>query len=361
MQARLAFGIATTMQPEVLIIDEVLGAGDAYFFAKSAARMRELLGGGASVFLVSHALDQIARFCDETIWLDRGRTVMRGATMDVIKAYEKFIRQLDDRRLHAKNEKTRLETFDGFERDSYTDHFGISFTTTGELDVAEIALVKDGEQEDVIAVGSPQDAAPTQSGHIVIDPPRWRAPDAEGERYFRTVDGTDEPEGQSISAGAVFYAWFIYPDARYSLDVTYRLRSGEAQANFGRSGRIEVVHELAAATSWRKDRIEMPTRGAAPMEGDDHAERGDDGSASRRQISRWSGVGSLSIRKLALLDERDRSKRPSPPTARCRSPSTRSPKPRTVSAHSRCSRLSPRRSRCDAPRRRGGHGRRRPW
>ena len=107
MQARLGIGIATTIRPEILIIDEVLGAGDAYFFAKSTARMQRLLSEGASVLLVSHALDQIARFCDETIWLDRGRIVMRGSTTEVIKAYEKFIRELDERRLHAKNRGLR--------------------------------------------------------------------------------------------------------------------------------------------------------------------------------------------------------------------------------------------------------------
>src|SRR4051794_35807932 len=77
MQARLAFAIATTIRPEILIVDEVLGAGDAYFFAKSSARMRALLDSGAAVLLVSHALDQIVRFCTEAIWIDRGRVVAR--------------------------------------------------------------------------------------------------------------------------------------------------------------------------------------------------------------------------------------------------------------------------------------------
>ena len=78
MQARLAFGIATTIQPEILVVDEILGAGDAYFFSKSITRMQRLIESGASVLLVSHALDQIIRFCDEAIWLERGQIVMRG-------------------------------------------------------------------------------------------------------------------------------------------------------------------------------------------------------------------------------------------------------------------------------------------
>ena len=121
MQARLAFAIATTIQPEILIVDEILGAGDAYFFGKSITRMQRLLESGASVLLVSHALDQIIRFCDEAIWLDRGQIVMRGPSTEVVKAYEKFIRQLDDRRLRAKNQKTSSGRYDGFDRDTYTD------------------------------------------------------------------------------------------------------------------------------------------------------------------------------------------------------------------------------------------------
>ena len=146
--------------------------------------MQELLDSGAAVLLVSHALDQVARFCAESIWLDRGRIVMRGPTNEVIKAYEKFVRELDDRRLRARNRKSRDGGYDAFARESYTDQFWILFTTTGELDVAEIVLVKDGEQEDVIAIGSPQDAAPTQSGHVVNDPPRWRPPGCGGRTLF---------------------------------------------------------------------------------------------------------------------------------------------------------------------------------
>ena len=95
MQARLTFACATAITPEVLIVDEVLGAGDAAFYRRSTERMRKLMHDGATVLLVSHALSQIERFCDETIWLDSGQIVMRGRTTEVVKAYEKFSRELD--------------------------------------------------------------------------------------------------------------------------------------------------------------------------------------------------------------------------------------------------------------------------
>jgi homopolymeric O-antigen transport system ATP-binding protein len=105
MQARLTFACATAFTPDVLIVDEVLGAGDAAFYRRSTDRMRQLMHGGATVLLVSHALQQIQRFCDETIWLEHGKIVMRGATTEVVKAYEKFTRDLDERWLLEQHER----------------------------------------------------------------------------------------------------------------------------------------------------------------------------------------------------------------------------------------------------------------
>jgi homopolymeric O-antigen transport system ATP-binding protein len=96
MQARLTFACATVFTPDVLIVDEVLGAGDAAFYRRSTERMRELMNSGAAVLLVSHAMQQIQRFCDEAIWLERGQIVMRGSTTEVVKAYDKFTRELDE-------------------------------------------------------------------------------------------------------------------------------------------------------------------------------------------------------------------------------------------------------------------------
>jgi lipopolysaccharide transport system ATP-binding protein len=108
MQARLTFACATAFTPDVLIVDEVLGAGDAAFYRRSTERMRQLMRGGATVLLVSHALQQIQRFCDETIWLEHGKIVMQGATTEVVKAYEKFTRELDERWLLEQQQRQLL-------------------------------------------------------------------------------------------------------------------------------------------------------------------------------------------------------------------------------------------------------------
>lgn len=88
MIARLAFSIASMVDPEILIVDEILSVGDAAFQAKSHARMMELMTGGATVLLVSHSSQQIRELCDSVIWLDHGQVLMQGPADVVCDAYE---------------------------------------------------------------------------------------------------------------------------------------------------------------------------------------------------------------------------------------------------------------------------------
>ena len=89
MMARLAFSIASVVQPEILIVDEILAVGDAAFQKKSRARMMELMNGGATVLFVSHDIDQIKEMCDKVVWLDHGKVMMYGDTDKVCDAYIK--------------------------------------------------------------------------------------------------------------------------------------------------------------------------------------------------------------------------------------------------------------------------------
>lgn len=91
MMMRLAFSIATQIEPEILIVDEILSVGDSHFRQKSEGRMRELMGGGTTVLMVSHVLGQIRSMCDHVIWLDHGKVVMDGDAKTVCDAYEGLI------------------------------------------------------------------------------------------------------------------------------------------------------------------------------------------------------------------------------------------------------------------------------
>ena len=87
MMARLAFSIASVVQPEILIVDEILAVGDSAFQEKSFNRMKELMSGGATVLFVSHELEKIEEMCDQVIWLDHGKVYRQGTAEEVCKEY----------------------------------------------------------------------------------------------------------------------------------------------------------------------------------------------------------------------------------------------------------------------------------
>ncbi len=89
MVTRLGFAIATDVQPDVLIVDEVLSVGDEEFQRKSAARLRELREQGDAILVVSHALENLRRQCHRIAWLDHGRLRGVGQPDEVIAAYKK--------------------------------------------------------------------------------------------------------------------------------------------------------------------------------------------------------------------------------------------------------------------------------
>lgn len=87
MLARLAFSVASMVEPEILIVDEILSVGDADFQEKSRARMMELMGGGTTVLFVSHNLGQIREMCSRAIWLEHGKIQMIGKADEVCESY----------------------------------------------------------------------------------------------------------------------------------------------------------------------------------------------------------------------------------------------------------------------------------
>jgi ABC-type polysaccharide/polyol phosphate transport system ATPase subunit len=91
MQVRLAFSIATAVDPEVLLIDEVLGVGDMAFQKKARKRMREMMDKAQLMVLVSHDLESIREMCTRAAWLDHGRLMRLGPVEEVIGAYHSSV------------------------------------------------------------------------------------------------------------------------------------------------------------------------------------------------------------------------------------------------------------------------------
>lgn len=87
MTAKLAFSIATIVNPEVLIVDEILSVGDIKFQEKSKNKMLEMIKGGTTVLYVSHSLASIEELCDRVIWLEHGEIVKMGNTKEICQEY----------------------------------------------------------------------------------------------------------------------------------------------------------------------------------------------------------------------------------------------------------------------------------
>lgn len=88
MKARLGFSIATAVEPDVLILDEVLSVGDAKFRKKSLAKVKSMFEDGVTVLFVSHNIEQVKSICNKAVLLEKGKIIARGSIEDVIPVYE---------------------------------------------------------------------------------------------------------------------------------------------------------------------------------------------------------------------------------------------------------------------------------
>lgn len=93
MKSRLAFSIASLVNPDILILDEVLSVGDGSFRKKSEAKMKSIIGGGATTILVSHSMPQVRSMCNKILWLDKGRQITFGDDVKgICDAYEEYLK-----------------------------------------------------------------------------------------------------------------------------------------------------------------------------------------------------------------------------------------------------------------------------
>ena len=92
MKSRLAFSIACLVNPDILILDEVLSVGDGAFREKSGARMKEILSSGVTGILVSHSLGQIRGLCNKVLWLEKGTQMAFGDTKEICDKYEQYLK-----------------------------------------------------------------------------------------------------------------------------------------------------------------------------------------------------------------------------------------------------------------------------
>ena len=104
MSMRLAFAVATHVDPDVLVVDEALAVGDGYFQKKCVDRIQEIRDRGTTILFCSHSMYYVSLFCSRAIWLAGGRLVRDGPPSEVVTAYEEYLVNREKRRLDAAEE-----------------------------------------------------------------------------------------------------------------------------------------------------------------------------------------------------------------------------------------------------------------
>ena len=109
MRAKLGFSIATLIEPDILIVDEILSVGDIKFRRKSSEKINELMAEGVTVLLVSHSINQVKKICDKCIWIDNGKIIMEGPADEVCDAYVESSKGIKKRRKKKKKKNEEEE------------------------------------------------------------------------------------------------------------------------------------------------------------------------------------------------------------------------------------------------------------
>ncbi|WP_373386660.1 ABC transporter ATP-binding protein [Pseudomonas alcaligenes] len=140
MQMRLAFSVATARRPDVLIVDEALSVGDAYFQHKSMDRIRQFQKAGTTLLIVSHSRDAIQSICDRAILLDHGRLALQGPPEEVMDFYSAMLAEREHNTIRQERlANGKLRTISG----------------TGEAELVDISLLNaDGRRVELVEIGS---------------------------------------------------------------------------------------------------------------------------------------------------------------------------------------------------------------
>ncbi len=190
MAARLMFATSTVIAPDLLVLDEVLSVGDAYFVHKSFERIRTLCSHRDTTLLfVSHDVYSAGAICERMIWLDRGRMIMDGRSPEVMKAYENSIREQEERRLRLKKLKNLADHHQGAMVEPR--HVLVEIATAGGVPLpapvhfGRIALHADGAAIGSLPLGA--GAFDGTEGHLVAEAGCWGEPETVAGRLARPM------------------------------------------------------------------------------------------------------------------------------------------------------------------------------
>lgn len=227
MFARLAFATAINVDPDILIVDEVLSVGDIGFQLKCIEKMKEFATQGVTIIFVTHSMMSLYRFCNRAIWIDGGKIIMDGTVEEVVPRYEDNIKinRTNTEEIDTHTEEIiRINKFDLIQGRKSTVNinvhqsfqFGISYTQTIELEdqpYLAISIIKDGMTYDVFGV------FPSQERYTL---------EKEKGTYYIEIDFINP----AINIG------------EYELYFSIHEKNGIGQLYFGKACNFSIVGEL---------------------------------------------------------------------------------------------------------------------
>lgn len=231
MYARLAFAVSTAIIPEILIIDEILGAGDAYFINKSIDRMKRLTEGGTTVLFVSHDITSVQKMCTEAIWIDKGRVVMEGNILDVSAEYLASIRRQEEKRLKSRNIRLKHNNFKSLEETStskltYCHLITEAGSPKDQHPISEVKLWQGENLIDHLRIGDAGDINSDFDLFIIVDKEtiNWSEPKEDRGILYRNFEDLG---GEYQHALVAFKIPIEDKLSDYELEITYQDISDE--------------------------------------------------------------------------------------------------------------------------------------
>jgi lipopolysaccharide transport system ATP-binding protein len=228
MYARLAFSTATSIEPDILIIDEVLGAGDAYFSSKCIERMKKLTNNsGTTVLFVSHDMSSVEMLCERSVWIERGKIKLDGPTLDLSKLYAQEVRERTLKRIKSINAKTNFN----ITQSKIQTIVRFVWEQGPPVEINEVTLFGEELKPIAIYVGEPQDNSMEYDGFVLIDNTfsKWDKPSNEGEVQSRAIHGSN------MFSSAVVFNLESPLSGKEILKIKWRGKTGSR-------ARVEILH-----------------------------------------------------------------------------------------------------------------------
>ncbi|MCC6143954.1 MAG: ATP-binding cassette domain-containing protein [Candidatus Hydrogenedentes bacterium] len=153
MKARLGFGVAVNLNPEILLIDEVLAVGDFAFQNKCFVKMQQLKKNGTTIVLVSHSHAKVVQLCERALWLHQGKFMQIGRARDTVQAYLDFMEQIEQEKL-AKEKNTGKSKAAATQRRKDDQLYGPVHAEMDRVDDIECSLFVNGDEVDTVPIHS---------------------------------------------------------------------------------------------------------------------------------------------------------------------------------------------------------------